>query len=236
MFSIKLASRTNLILLNDKKTMKNNLPKICYWCGIPLTKETNKREHVPPAGFFPEGYREKLITIPACERHNNGFSSLDERFQIYIKALGTNLVAVTNFKDSVLRGLNREQSKKLVASLSQKSFHVEINGEQRLVMEIAHGHQQRFVEKIIRGIYFYHKEIPAEGTIQSFSPQFQNPDMDMEKLADYLLEDLSPEYMIKGDYNNPEVFSYQYQEVGNIFVLVLNFYEGAQFIGWVMPN
>ena len=24
--------------------MKNNLPKICYWCGIELTSETQKKE------------------------------------------------------------------------------------------------------------------------------------------------------------------------------------------------
>lgn len=216
--------------------MKNTLPKICYWCGIKLTDETNNREHVPPNGFFPKGYREKLITVPSCQEHNNKFSLLDQRFQIYIKGLGTNLVAIDDFKDRVVRGLNREQNKFLVTSLSEKSFYVDIDGEQRLVMEIDHGHSQTFIEKIIRGIYFYHKEIPAEGIVQSFSPLFQSTNINTEELADFLLDDLSPEFMIEGDYSNPDVFKYRYQEVHNVFVLVMNFYKGAEFIGWILPN
>lgn len=70
--------------------MKNKLPKICYWCGIELTKDENKREHVPPLGFFPKGYRNNLIRVPSCEKHNNNFSALDEKFQFYLKAQKSN--------------------------------------------------------------------------------------------------------------------------------------------------
>ncbi len=42
--------------------------------------------------------------------------------------------------------------------------------------------------------------------------------------------------MIEGDYSNPDVFKYRYQEVHNVFVLVMNFYKGAEFIGWILPN
>lgn len=65
---------------------ENNLPKIFYWCGIELTKDENKREHVPPLGFFPKGYRNNLIRVPSCEKHNNNFPALDEKFQFYLKA------------------------------------------------------------------------------------------------------------------------------------------------------
>lgn len=84
-----------------KKPMDKNLTKICYWCGIELTDETNKTEHVPPFGFFPKGYREQLITVSACEEHNTKFSLLDERFQVYIKAIGSNQIATDDFKDRV---------------------------------------------------------------------------------------------------------------------------------------
>lgn len=218
--------------------MKNNLPHICYWCGIKLTDETNKREHVPPYGFFPKGLREKLITVPSCEEHNNQFSLLDERFQIYIKALGTNQIAIDDFKDRVVRGLNREQSKNFVKSLSDKSFYTEIDGEQKLVMEIDTEHTQKFIEKIIRGIYFYHNETPAEGLIQSFSVQFINPTVNYEDLADFLLEELPPEIMVEGDCCNPDVFRYRYYTIPEekLFFIVLNFYKGAEFIGWVIPE
>ncbi len=52
--------------------MKNNKGR-CYCCGAPATSE----EHVPPKGLFPKAkdipntkFREKLITVPSCEKHN----------------------------------------------------------------------------------------------------------------------------------------------------------------------
>ena len=218
--------------------MKQNFPKICYWCGIDLTDETNKREHVPPFGFFPKGHREELITVPSCEQHNTEFSMLDERFQIYIKAIGTNQIAVDDFKDRVARGLNREQSKKFVESLSKSSFYTDIDGEKRLLFKIDTQYTEKFVEKVIRGLHFYHNKKPAQGRVLSFSAQFYNPELDYEELFDLLLEDLRSEYMIEGDYNNPEIFRYRYVNLTdyNIFIVVLNFYMGVEFIGWVLPD
>jgi hypothetical protein len=218
--------------------MKREFPKICYWCGIELTDETNKREHVPPFGFFPKGHREELITVPACEEHNTQFSLLDERFQVYIKAIGTNQVATDNFKDKVARGLNREQSKKFVESLSKSSFYTDIDGEKRLVFKIDTEYTEKFVEKVIRGLYFYHNGKPAEGKVISFSIQFYNPDLNYEELFDLLLNDLRADYMTEGDYKNPDVFRYRYFNLTdfNAFLVVLNFYKGVEFIGWVLPD
>ena len=38
----------------------------CYNCDLPSTT----REHVPPLGFFPRGFRNNLWTVPSCARHN----------------------------------------------------------------------------------------------------------------------------------------------------------------------
>lgn len=218
--------------------MKREFPKICYWCGIELTDKTNKREHVPPFGFFPKGHREELITVPACEEHNTQFSLLDERFQVYIKAIGTNQIATDNFKDKVVRGLNREQSKKFVESLSKSSFYTDIEGEKRLVLKIDTEYTEKFVEKVIRGLYFYHNGKPAKGKVISFSVQFYNPDLNYEELFDLLLNDLRADYMTEGDYKNPDVFRYRYFNLTdfNTFLVVLNFYKGVEFIGWVLPD
>ena len=218
--------------------MNKELPEICYWCGIILTDETNKREHVPPIGFFPKGNREQLITVPACEEHNIQFSMLDERFQVYIKAIGTNQVATENFKDKVARGLNREESKKFVESLSKSSFYTDIDGQKRLVFKIDTQYTEKFVEKVIRGLYFYHNEKPAQGKVISFSNQFYNPDLNYEELFDFSSNYLHADYMTEGDYNNPDVFRYRYSNRTdyNIFLVVLNFYKGVEFIGWVLPD
>lgn len=217
--------------------MKQTFPKICYWCGIGLTDETNKKEHVPPFGFFPKGHREELITIPSCEKHNTEFSLLDERFQIYIKAIGTNQIAVDDFKDRVVRGLNREQSKRFVENLSNSSFYTDIDGEKKLLFKIDTQYTEKFVEKVIRGLYFYHNEKPAQGKVLSFSVQFYNPELNYEELFDLLLNDLRADYMVEGDYNNPDIFRYRYFNLidYDAFIVVLNFYKGVEFIGWVLP-
>lgn len=213
-------------------------PKVCYWCGLELTDETNKKEHVPPFGFFPKGHRKNLITVPACEKHNTHFSLIDERFQVYIKALGTNQVATDNFKDKVVRGLNREQSKKFVESLSNRSFYTEIDGEQRLVIEVDTEYKEIFVEKVIRGLYFFHNGKPANGKVLSFSVQFNDSKEEYEELCDLLLNDPQTDYMTEGECDNPEVFRYRYVNLKDhdTFLIVLNFYKGVEFIGWVLPE
>lgn len=218
--------------------MRADFPNICYWCGVELTDETNKREHVPPYGFFPKGYREKLITVPSCAEHNTQFSLLDERFQVYIKAIGTNQVAIDDFKDRTVRSLNREQSRRFVESLSKSSFYTDVKGEKRLVFKIDTEYTERFVEKVIRGLYFYHNDKPAQGRVLSFSVQFYNPDVNYEELFDLLLDDLRADYLVEGDYHNDDIFRYRYFNITDYdaFLVVLNFYRGVEFIGWVLPE
>jgi hypothetical protein len=163
---------------------------------------------------------------------------LDERFQIYIKAIGTNQIAVDDFKNRVVRGLNREQSKRFVESLSKSSFYTDIDGEKRLLFKIDTQYTEKFVEKVIRGLYFYHNEKPAQGKVLSFSVQFYNPELNYEELFDLLLNDLRADYMFEGDYNNPDIFRYRYFNLTDYdaFIVVLNFYKGVEFIGWVLPD
>lgn len=62
--------------------MKNQ--EICYWCGWVATSS----EHVPPKCLFPESkdvkgiydrsFRNNLITVPSCDKHNMKKSHDDE--------------------------------------------------------------------------------------------------------------------------------------------------------------
>ena len=216
--------------------MKNNLPKICYWCGIELDNETNKIEHVPPYSFFPRGHGSDLMKVPSCAAHNNQFSALDEDFQIYVKAYGSNQIAIDDFKDRVDRGLRRVERRSFVERLGDNSFHIEINGEKRTVLKIDTESTQMFFGKIIRGIYFYHNEKPAIGMVTSFSLQMPNPDLNSEELFIELSEYFK--YMVEGDYNNPDVFRYRYLNLndGANFFVVLDFYLGIEVIGLITPE
>ena len=216
--------------------MKNNLPKICYWCGENLSSETNQREHVPPLSFFPKGFRENLMTVPACQKHNSEFSELDEKFQFLIKAWRTNSVAENDLLDRVIRGLQRKEKEKFVKELEQKITRGNINGKGHLFLEINNNENEIFIEKIIRGIFFYHNEKPAKGIIQSISKRILNEGVNNIAMIDFLKEDLNTQILTNGDFNNPDVFKYQYLNAHGMFAVFMQFYSEAEFIGWVFPE
>ncbi len=47
------------------------MPDRCYMCAAAATT----KEHAPPQSFFPLGFRDGLITVPSCPKHNNDNSA-----------------------------------------------------------------------------------------------------------------------------------------------------------------
>jgi hypothetical protein len=78
--------------------------KTCYACDQPATT----REHVPPLSFFPEGYRDDLITVPSCARHNNA-NSLDVEYtrNIISTFFGVNDIGQRHFFEKAKRSFER---------------------------------------------------------------------------------------------------------------------------------
>lgn len=216
--------------------VKNNLPKICYHCGISLSEIENKREHVPPLGFFPKGHRENLMTVPSCDKHNNDTSDVDEIFQLYIKLHKTNDVADKDLKNRVKRGFNREEKKGFVKNFNTKTGFGTLNDKTFLFTKIEPFEPNIFFEKIIRGIYFYHKEVPTKGIIQWVSKHFLFEGLDSHSYFDFLVKDFDERILSEGYYSNPEVFKYQYLDAFGLFTVFMDFYEGVKIIGTVFPN
>lgn len=102
--------------------MYQDLPNICYECGVPLDKGSLTKEHVPPRAFFPESDRDSLITVPACVKHNGGKSDDDEYFfqiicmQIQANEKGQD-IATNKAVKGVLR--NRKRTKILASNAIQ---------------------------------------------------------------------------------------------------------------------
>lgn len=215
--------------------MKNNLPLQCYWCGKPLTKETKQREHVPPSSFFPKGYKNNLMTVPACKEHNQELSELDEKYQFLIKLYRTNEVAFNDLTTRVYRGLMRKEKENFLKSLEEKTKIKKINGKDHLLIQLDEHH--KFIEKIMRGIYFYHKEKPiGDRLIDSISNRILHDKLDYNSMVDYLKYNLDPRVLTKGDFNNPDVFKYQYLDFDDAFIVFMQFYSDAEFICWIYPE
>ena len=128
--------------------MKNKLPKICYWCGEGVPKVSLTSEHVPPKCFFPKGYRNQLMTVPSCEKHNNDLSYLDEKFQFYFKAHKSNIVAKNDFLDKVVRGFKRKEKEGFVNSFNKNTGFGLINGKPTIFTKLEPFEPDIFIEKI----------------------------------------------------------------------------------------
>jgi hypothetical protein len=89
----------------------------CYMCSsLAISKE-----HVPPKTIFPEikdsgdvNYRDKLITVPSCDVHNNAKSSDDEFLLVSLAGIiGNNSVGYRHKFTKVDRALRRTSYKLL---------------------------------------------------------------------------------------------------------------------------
>jgi hypothetical protein len=218
--------------------VKNKLPATCYWCGIPVIGDAKEREHVPPIGFFPKGYREQLMTVPACKDHNSEFSKLDEEFQLYIKSAAQSDISVSDFKDRTVRALKRKEAKRMVERLRANTFYTNIKGERTPIVRVDGRSLVKFFEKVIRGLYFYHNAKPAAGIVQGISPQFPTPDFDVVTSCKNILTELRTSGMTRGTYANAMIFSYEYVNIPSYgaFFVAMRFYETVEVVGWVWPE
>lgn len=58
--------------------------KLCYNCGIELTKENRTKEHIPAQNTFigyPPEYKLNRLTVPACFDCNNQYSKIDKEIR-----------------------------------------------------------------------------------------------------------------------------------------------------------
>ena len=224
--------------------MKNKLPEVCYWCGVSINGNAKEREHVPPLGFFPKGYRENLMTVPACKDHNSALSTLDEEFQLYIKSVAQSHISVEDFKDRTVRSVKRKEAKGFVERLKANTFYANIDGEKTPIVRVDGPSLLKFFEKVTRGLYFYHNEQPAVGVVQGVSPLFPTPEFDLVAFSQNMLKEFNEwkgsnvVEVVRGDYHNSQIFSYDYINLPdhNFFLVVMYFYETVEVIGWVVPS
>lgn len=136
-----------------------NIENKCYFCSKPAVS----REHIPPQGLFPKGstFREELITVPSCKKHNEDKSDLDHRMLTFL--LGTSkIVSEEGFQDvigRVSRGIVRNiatltnMSKGVYFQKETKTLYIEnMNNTEAVVNYDDHRFYQ---ECILRGLYLH---------------------------------------------------------------------------------
>lgn len=133
--------------------MKNkHIGKGCYWCG----KKPTTDEHVPPANLFES--RDKLITVPACKKHNNDFSDLDARMEQYMK-----MICARNPKTQLVKSLkkiDKPENQKLKSKITNTFFSAKPikepnNKIKGFEITIPGNDFRNYLEKITRGLCYH---------------------------------------------------------------------------------
>lgn len=129
---------------------------ICYLCGIQLIKNVNKtKDHIPPKEFFPPG-TQNMITVPCCKPHNEEYKPLDDKIRNHMASL------ITIPAKPIEKGHRAVlQSPKLAKEyLSYTKTHptlVGIDGKPRLVFYFDEKELNKWLSRIVKGLYFHEK-------------------------------------------------------------------------------
>ena len=133
--------------------------KICVFCGGRATT----RDHIPPRGIFPESFPSniQLITVPACQKCNQGSSRDDEKFR--------NLVALSvsvdkNFNSSeTQKEIQRPAIRSIIRSPRLHPKDIKLvpisqgtQSRQLIMWKIEYAVTSCIINKIARGLYFHH--------------------------------------------------------------------------------
>ncbi len=231
-----LSTRQKLVVNNAEEMNVNTKIKPedkCYWCG----NQAVGFEHVPPQNLFPKGYRNELIKVSACKKHNQDLSKIDERMRINIIMLShTSKVARILFNEKILTGIQREESKGLGIDIANNIFEKPEGGG---YIRLNSKHSHVYIEKIIRGLYFHIYGDQFLGSTHHFWYGFN--DLSLSANAHFYYFELEKKYSknwIAGNSKNKEVFDYKYYycNVEKQFFVIMNFYEIHKVIGISIPE
>jgi hypothetical protein len=133
--------------------------ELCAYCDDPATT----RDHVPSKKLFTPPLPDNLITVPACDRCNNGASDDDEVFRnelsIMAGSFGESAKAADRLQPT-MRGIRR--NKATLARMVTRAQLVERYTTSGLYLghgyavPVVPGVQERVITRIVRGLYWYH--------------------------------------------------------------------------------
>ncbi len=140
--------------------------KQCYLCGEKLIKNVNKsKDHIPPDCIFPSG-TQSMITVPCCIKCNNEYKQLDEKMRNYMAGLCPLLSEpIEKGRRAVTRSY--QLSKEYLSHIKTHPTLVDDNGQLRLLFYFNNEEQNRWLNRIVRGLYFYenHQRISHKAII-----------------------------------------------------------------------
>lgn len=204
----------------------------CYMCD----NESTSVEHTPPRSFFPTNMRTNLITVPACQTHNEDTSKDDEYVRnIITMSIENNQTSIDHFFDKSSRSFQRSPglAANVRNSLKDASFY-KLDAKS---FQIDRPRFDRTIRKIAYALFYKEYGYTWERLLAATTNQLKMSDMTNDHLGEIfetLSDDLN-ELQFKGE--NPLVFKYAFIDFGvGEFdkALFMMFYEGFPF--WIIPD
>lgn len=208
----------------------------CYWCGKPATS----KEHVPPKCLFPErkdmenvfdeSFRNDLITVPSCDKHNIKKSNDDEYLMACIAGrVGNNSVAFVHNSTKIKRAIDRNPH---LLKADEETV-IDVNGTKFPVkwvtvdtVRLIHS-----FEAIARAIYYHEFGQSFSGSCKVVSKIFFSLEDKNSTIFNFraakLIEAEQPHWKTQIKGSNPKIFTYQFSPIDSIgtITLLLNFFE-----------
>jgi hypothetical protein len=200
--------------------------------------EGTTKEHVPPFSFFPEGFRENLITVHSCFDHNTKNSKDVEYVRnVIVTHIDTNEVARLHFKNKAMRSFAR--SPKLFTQTFGDATPIVFNDQEMGIYTCDLLRFKSVMRAVAYAIYFksFVRTYPGDWGI--FSPSMVSPKSILEGEPDsldtirQLLSQLSPTEL---PLPQPEVFKCGIKQWDRErLVYEFLFYEGFVVHAIAMP-
>lgn len=216
-----------------------NKDEVCYWCGSLATS----REHVPPKCLFPEekdmkglfdkSFRNNLITVPSCDKHNMKKSYEDEYLMACLSGVvGNNDVAYVHNATKVKRAKERNIDMikidvEDILKVEEKEFPIQW-------VTVDNYKLTHSFEAIARALYFHELNKNFTGECKVISKILIHPND--KKWSSFVIrafemiekEQLYWETEIKGE--NADIFTYQFSPIDGFGcqTLALTFYKSTK--------
>ena len=137
--------------------------RLCYNCG---TREATTLDHVISKTLIPEPRPNNLLTVPACQECNGGFSKDEEYLRDRLSAAvgGYDFEAPATW-DKAWRSMQRPKAKGKKFGLFRDVFKLPApvetkDGPSDSAVLMNKQRVNRVVEKMVRGFYFHHFKKP----------------------------------------------------------------------------
>ncbi len=199
----------------------------CYACE----KVATTREHVPPFSFFPEGFRDDLVTVPSCAEHNlNNSKDVEYVRNVIVFLSGTNLVAEKVFPKA-RRSFDR--SDRLFKRTFADFKTVRLQEKEKGVFSIDLDRLAAVIEAIARAIHYndYNEKLstwrifsPTLDTEKSLQQKPDNWDSFRKLVTEATFETRQTPH--------PKVYSYGAHEMDKGVLYKFVFYEGFVVNAW----